>query len=589
MSRPVALRGLLFVLAVAISVPLAGTPAHAGHDMARDCYDCHSLKGGEVYDNSYAISTTSAVGPDPAVPFRCDFCHSGHANYFDNTYLTGIYQSSHPVQLIEGNQLISKFFNSGTATTIECKACHGGNTVTGSPTDRDPDVAPSAYTVSGDTPTDGYPDHDTENAPDNVVIQGDEPHLTAAYDPTPASTAEVATNYALCFTCHDGGASTTRAKNIQQDYIDKGHFFKSDVPSEGITAEDRIPCSDCHSSHASRNARLFAPDNATVKKDSGGTPLNELRALCIACHNDGAVGNYSDPDGSGWPRVRTVTPTLAPDSVSDHITFAGAQTNNPCTDCHGAHKTPAGGNNCLDCHRTGGPVKVKHQQADLEFPADGVGGENNLSVQESGHTGVIYSAVDNYATKATNECKKCHGTSHPSEAAKLLEADRANSYATGFVYGLSLSGSTWSANPASFADGDGNGIIDGNDFCMSCHDGADALDAGGKSNIRIGGVDCGSPTAAGTRPGTIARAVRTISCRATHPPSSCARHATSTTPRTGRNCSPGRLVLTVPEMRTPTRCRRGRGSPPLGRHRSRPPPPSLPMGERSGSGIGTRT
>jgi hypothetical protein len=193
--------------------------------MARDCYDCHSLKGGEVYDNSYAISTTSAVGPDPAAPFRCDFCHLDHANYFDNTYLTGIYQSSHPVQLIEGNQLISKFFNSGTATTIECKACHGGNTVTGSPTDRDPDVAPSAYTVSGDTPTDGYPDHDTENAPDNVVIQGDEPHLTAAYDPTPASTAEVATNYALCFTCHDGGASTTRAKNIQQDYIDKGHFF----------------------------------------------------------------------------------------------------------------------------------------------------------------------------------------------------------------------------------------------------------------------------------------------------------------------------------------------------------------------------
>ncbi len=213
----------------------------------------------------------------------------------------------------------------------------------------------------------------------------------------------------------------------------------------------------------------------------------DIRAMCTGCHDD---TNASSPNGI--PTIRGVEPSVAPATVSDHITYTGGTTA-ACTQCHNPHNPPAGGSNCLDCHRTDGPVTVKHQQADLEFPADGTwnagAGEDNPSVQVSGHTGVIYSAVDNYATKATNECKKCHGTSHPSGTAKVVEADRANSYATGFVYGLSFSGSAWSANPASFADADGNGVIDGNDFCMSCHDGADALDPPGKSNIRIGGVD----------------------------------------------------------------------------------------------------
>jgi predicted CxxxxCH...CXXCH cytochrome family protein len=128
---------------------------------------------------------------------------------------------------------------------------------------------------------------------------------------------------------------------------------------------------------------------------------------------------------------------------------------------------------------------------DLEFVADGTwkaGGEDIPGNDGwSGHGKVAYSSVDNYATKATNECKKCHGSTHPSSGAKVQKADGTTAYPAGFVYGLSFDAQTgWAANPASFQDANPpNGVIDGNEFCLSCH--GTVADDASNDNVKIGG------------------------------------------------------------------------------------------------------
>src|SRR5574341_371702 len=375
MERPGSIRFLVLILAAGLAAALAASPAFAGHDLNRPCSDCHSLKAGEALPSSYSIWVESPTGaPQYQGPLRCDFCHTDKGA---NGAFGSAPASAHPVQVIVADNLVVQargYVQGFTSTKLDCWDCHNGDN--SNRYGLHPDLAATSYdNVQGNTPQDGYPDHDTIDPRDGIVSGFSLPggwHLLSmladntgkrlingqsTYNKVPSSAP--ATAYAFCLSCHDGSANTTRRKDIRQDYLDKGHYFKS--TGGGITAGDRIPCSDCHGSHGSgENARLFDPDNTTF---SGTRPTgllysnaasptdNQVRAICTFCHNDTAFS------GGGYvagPYVRGVEPTVAPTSVSDHITYTGTKTYAKCTQCHNAHKTPAGGPACLNCHTAGG-------------------------------------------------------------------------------------------------------------------------------------------------------------------------------------------------------------------------------------------
>ncbi len=492
---------VLIPLALVALVSLLLLPRPGGaapHGIGNDCYACHNIRSGQVWQGSYSIWKDKPIGMTTYNrAITCDVCHT---NYGTSRF-TALSASHHPVQVISGPSMAT---DNWTTTLILCKDCHNGDTETTLVPNLVPDLAPRTYTL-GDAryPLDGYPNHDVAS-PDNLVNAGDPPHLLAmrlsagqrtvagsgTYTRLPSSNPS--NDYGFCFSCHDGSNNTSRGAtdNILDAYMKKGHYFKSAAPTGGAI-NDRIPCSDCHASHNSAtNARLFEPDNntwtpsatrpigLTMAIEASPTPA-ETRAICMFCHED-----YSPADTTTTAkRVRNVQPIRRKYGVTGH---AGTDTQS-CNQCHNTHNPPAGGDDCLNCHRTGGSVLAKHQMTDLEFPADGTPGEDNATLQVSGHKGVVYTTP--YNTKALNECKKCHGTAHPTDAAKVQAADGTATWPTGFVYGLSWNGSAWSANAASFADTNANNIIDGNEFCLSCHDGVDALSPTDNANIRIGGVN----------------------------------------------------------------------------------------------------
>ena len=468
----------------------------AAHDLGQDCYTCHNIRSGQVWQGSYSVWSGTNIGMSPySRPISCDVCHTGYSSKFNAAS-----ESHHPVKVIAGSTMVTDYDN---GVLLACRDCHNADSVAKTP-NLNPDLAPQSFTVKG-TNT-GYPNHDVSGTADNQLNTGDPPHLLAmrlsagqrtvagsgAYNKVPSSNP--ASDYAFCFSCHDGSNNTARgaADNILASYLTKGHYFKSAAPTGGAV-NDRIPCSDCHASHNSpTNARLFEPDNTTWTgtRPSGLAYANpnsptaaEIRALCIFCHEDYSVADTT----TTAKRVRNVQPIRRKYGVTGHAP-GDLQS---CEACHNTHNPPAGGDDCLNCHRTGGSVQAKHRLTDQEFPADGTwnagAGEDNAAVQVSGHKGVVFTSP--YNTKALNECKKCHGTAHPTDTAKVQAADGASAWPTGFVYGLSYNGSAWSANAASFADTNVNNIIDGNEFCLSCHDGADALSPTDNANIRIGGVN----------------------------------------------------------------------------------------------------
>jgi hypothetical protein len=327
--------------------------------------------------------------------------------------------------------------------------------------------------------------------PDGQVNPGDPPHLgtweagqtdnlvTRTYTKLPASTANVLSYYELCLTCHNNSGRTTGTDNVAQDYIDKGHYFKT--TGGGITAGDRIPCSDCHASHSSpTNARLFEPDNTTFvgTRPTGlsfadpSAPTNaEYRAVCIFCHNDYNAGNTGD----GTPTVRGVEPVPRKFGISGH---APTDTQS-CKQCHGPHNTSAaGGPDCLTCHTTGGIAGVTYDYIDALFK--GVGFVDNgakpadaLPLSWSQHGGFTGSAANflytsPYNTKALNDCFKCHGDRH-ANANQLIDADTGG-------------GDSYVYDPAvGMQDNTASGIVNANAFCLTCHDGN-----GAATDVQIG-------------------------------------------------------------------------------------------------------
>ena len=483
------LRPAFHILAVGVALALLGVaaPAFAAHDLGQDCYTCHNIKSGQVYQGSYSIWSGLSIGMSPySRPITCEVCHTDYGDRFKATSA-----SHHPVAVIAGATMNSSYDN---GVQIRCRDCHNGNSVTTLTPNLIPDLAPTDYlSTAGNTATDGYPNHDVLS-PNNLVNPGDPPHLLSmllsggqrtvngsdVYNKVPSSSP--ATDYAFCLACHDGSANTARAVNVKQDYIDKGHYFKT--TGGGITAGDRIPCSDCHASHNSpTNARLFEPDNTTWTgpRPSGLTFASpyaptaaEYRAVCIFCHEDYNSTNTV----TTTKRVRGVAPVPRKWGITGHA----ATDTQSCKQCHNPHKTPGGGPDCLTCHTPGGAAGTAYDYIDALFK--GVGSDNTAtqpasvgSLTWSQHGGFVsvggaarFLYASPYNTKASNDCFKCHGDRHNNTYA-LIDADTGGS-------------DTYAYDPAvGMNDNTAAGITNANAFCLTCHDGN-----GAAADVQIGNV-----------------------------------------------------------------------------------------------------
>ena len=480
--RPAMLIPGVLVLAALLGMPSGG---HAAHDMNRDCYVCHNIKGGNVWQNSYAIWSGKKIGMTPySRPITCDVCHTDYGQKFGATSV-----SKHPVRVIVlDNTLADSNVYGASPSFIDCRDCHSGNVTAGSP-NLNPDVSPLNYSgLSGNGVSDGYPNHDNTIpgytivpaawGAGNLVTGGTEPHLGSSYDPTAvynkAPSNAPLTDYALCFSCHDGTAGrTNRRVDVKTKYsTGKGHFYKYGTPTGGANG-NRMPCSDCHASHnAANNSRLYvSPKGTTVVFSNAVTPTAaDIRGICIDCHDD----YNSTNTGNGQPLVRGVEPPPRKYGITGH---AGTDTQS-CAQCHDPHDTPGGGPDCLTCHTTGGAAGARYAYVDNLFV--GAGSDNGAQKpaasgalawsQHGGFTGNVSNFIyaDQFNTKGTNDCFKCHGDRHNNTFA-LIDADNTDSGASVFTPVSSLSAVTTT-------------VANANAFCLTCHDGN-----GAATDVQIGG------------------------------------------------------------------------------------------------------
>ena len=354
---PAYLTAGLLVLAAVLLPALFPSPSPAGHEMGNQCYTCHNIRSGQVWQGSYSVYSGTPIGMSSyGRPITCDVCHTDYVPKFNNTQ-----RSNHPVRIISGASTVAdntfgKLFGTSPAF-IDCRDCHYGNTTVLAP-DLNPDVSPSSYFlgVAGNTGTDGYPNHDNTISGftlvsaswdnQNVVTPGTAPHLGLLYNKSPSSAP--ATDYALCFSCHDGVAGkTNRQRNVLSEYTTgAGHYYKSGAPTGGAV-NDKMPCSDCHYSHGSGNSRLFRSPKGTtgglLAFSNAASPTGpEVRAMCNECHADyGAPGSFT----GATPFVRGIRPLVRPNTVAEHAT--ANTTSCVAAGCHNAHDAPA---QCNLCH-----------------------------------------------------------------------------------------------------------------------------------------------------------------------------------------------------------------------------------------------
>jgi hypothetical protein len=111
--------------------------------MGHDCYYCHSLKGGDVWDNTFSIAKSSSIGgTGDQGPVNCDFCHSDYAAKFNDN--PGPVTSGHPVKTINGDiteVMFTPLYPAGVE--LDCHNCHRGDTEAAG--GKSPDLAPKWY------------------------------------------------------------------------------------------------------------------------------------------------------------------------------------------------------------------------------------------------------------------------------------------------------------------------------------------------------------------------------------------------------------------------------------------------------------
>ena len=92
----------------------------AAHDLSQDCYTCHNIRSGQVWQNSYSIWSGKSIGMRPySRPITCEVCHTDYGLKFNNVPANA---SRHPVRIIAGdNTLADNNVYGASPASIDCR------------------------------------------------------------------------------------------------------------------------------------------------------------------------------------------------------------------------------------------------------------------------------------------------------------------------------------------------------------------------------------------------------------------------------------------------------------------------------------
>ena len=123
--RPIVLIPL--ALAALASLLLPRPVGAAPHNIGNDCYACHNIRSGQVWQGSYSVWSGKDIGMSTyGRPITCEVCH---ANYGTGRF-TASSASHHPVQVISGTSTAT---DNWTTTLLYCKDCHNADSVSLTP------------------------------------------------------------------------------------------------------------------------------------------------------------------------------------------------------------------------------------------------------------------------------------------------------------------------------------------------------------------------------------------------------------------------------------------------------------------------
>lgn len=357
--RNLSILGLVLILVIIYT----GDLAYADHSLGNTCYTCHTLRSSGIIVGSRSISNTETflgsgwptplAGPDGTTdyveggPFDCSFCHLA-VDDIPDMFASGAAaasgpgspteESAHPVDVVVDQD--------NPAVEIACADCHGYQTNVGYN-----DISPLGLQAKDDT--DGYPNHRSITdgyylyagvgggaSTDYPNDASNRSHLPVPYgyeqseggNPISDSnrfvdwSAALDRNNMLCFVCHDDGATDSYdytlsgeigSSQVETDYnepgdqgITAGHVIRlNGANGSGITAGDKMPCFNCHDSHAVsdpggnmkfiRNAATPNPYGTSTFSVDGytGVAPNDDRIICAGCHDTGLSASVADING----------------------------------------------------------------------------------------------------------------------------------------------------------------------------------------------------------------------------------------------------------------------------------------------------
>jgi hypothetical protein len=237
----------------------------------KNCKDCHTDSANNNFKSHGTIEMTNSSQ-------NCTICHNPHgSSNGDNPYsLWDYYEYSHDANHSDVGLINSKI--------VLCESCHENNIVNLSGYSEylhDPVKTGITY-ESGSCVT------CHEN---NIVeIKWKNHYRYLTFKDSITATGNALEDSSLCFSCHDG--SKENVSNIKQYYINpeaSGHSI-STLDSSKINFQ--IPCSDCHTSHGTKNIKgirneLGHDGTKIFSATSGQWDTIKEKDFCLSCHSSG--------------------------------------------------------------------------------------------------------------------------------------------------------------------------------------------------------------------------------------------------------------------------------------------------------------
>lgn len=287
-----------------------------------------------------------------------------------------------------------------------------------------------------------------------------------------------ATDFTLCFDCHDG---TTTGYNIKQYYPTTagggatqtagtrfGHKIESDTGN--LPAGSALPCYDCHNPHGSTvpNGLLVITETSadtTIAVGDGASELDPsdatgIREFCFTCHTTCGSSSPGDSVAYGWNGggYAAVTAGAKFEGIDRTVRGAGVGLKLPVLSGHYRDDTAS----CLTCHGT----LTAASSVNVHNPGSGV-------------------------SAGGQACYLCHAYN----AMEQGNAAAGDSYhhVLGDTYAGDYAGDFDAVTPGRQYPAAGTNV-----YCLSCHVDHDVFNSGLASNLRPDGATVTSPTGTAT-------------------------------------------------------------------------------------------